>query len=151
MESENRTDPYEDNRDVDGSHQSLRSTNKDSRESSVQRCRKNTRDKIQDEEKNHNSTESRSKTRTWHSDPDRDQISDGDGRRSSHSFHSDDYENDSHSEGSVSPYSQSRTPSPTPQKGMRAKGISSSPLYKTGISREEVCMDGQIKNQPFNT
>lgn len=149
MESENRTDAYEDNRDVDRSHQSLRS-NKDSRESSVQRHRKNTRDKIQDEDKNHNSTESRSKTRTWHSDPDRDQISDGDGRRSSHSFYSDDYQNESHSEGSVSPYSHSRTPSPTPQRGMRAKGISSTPLYKTGISRKEVCMDRQIKIQPLN-
>lgn len=74
MESENITDPYEDNRDVDQSRQSLRSTKKDSRESSSQRHKKNTRDKIQDEDKKDDSAESRSKTRTRHSDPDRDQM-----------------------------------------------------------------------------
>ncbi|XP_026175188.1 lebercilin [Mastacembelus armatus] len=130
MESENATDQYEDNRDVDLSRQSLQSTKKDSRASSFQKRKKNFQDKIQDEVEKGGCVESRSKTRTWRSDPDRDQISDGEGRRSSGSYYSEDYE--SHSEHSLSPYTQSRTPSPTLQRGVRAKRISSSPLCKTG-------------------
>ncbi|XP_047430310.1 lebercilin isoform X2 [Mugil cephalus] len=124
MESENLTDPYQDNRDL--SRQSLQSTRKDSRASSVQKHKKKFGDKIHSEE------ESRSKTRTWHSDPDRDQISDGEERKSNRSFYSDDYENESTSEHSSSPYSQSRTPSPSTQRGVRAKRTSNSPLYKMG-------------------
>lgn len=135
MESENITDSYEDNRDVDLSRQSLRSKEKDSRTSSTQKQKhnKNVRDKIQDEDEKEGCVKSRSKTRIWHSDPDRDQISGGEGRRSSESFYSEDYENESPSERSISQYSQSRTPSPTPQRGLRAKRISTSPLYKTGM------------------
>lgn len=134
MESENISDSYEDNRDIHLSQQSLRSIKKDSRASSTQKQKrnKNFRDKIQDEDEKEGSVKSRSKTRIWQSDPDRDQISDEEGRRSSESFYSEDYENESPSECSVSQYSQSRTPSPTPQRGVRAKRISSSPLYKTG-------------------
>ncbi|XP_070705547.1 lebercilin [Pempheris klunzingeri] len=132
MESENITGPYGDNRDADQSRQSLQRTKKDSRESSFQKHVRNYRDKTQDEDEKDSCVESRSKTRTWHSDPDRDQISDGEGRRSSRSFYSEDYENESPSEGSLSPYSQSRTPSPTRQRGVRVKRISSIPLYKTG-------------------
>lgn len=133
MEAENATDLYEDNRDVNLSRQSLRSKKRDSRASS-HKDKKNFQDKIQDDgDEKDNNVESRSKTRTWHSDPDRDQISDGEGRRSSGSFYSEDYENESLSERSLSSYSQSRTPSPTPQRGVRAKKYSGSPLYKTGM------------------
>ena len=133
MESENATDLHEDNRDGDLSRQSLCSTKKDSRASSLQKHKKNSRHKIQDQDEKDRCVDRRSKTRTWHSDPDRDQISDGEGRRSSESFYSEDYENESPSERSLSPYSRSRTPSPTPQKGMRAKRISTSPFYKIGM------------------
>ncbi|XP_045916905.1 lebercilin isoform X1 [Micropterus dolomieu] len=132
MESENIADLYEDNRDADQSRQSLRSTEKDSRESVFQKHKKDFRDKILDKDKKEGCVESRSKTRTWHSDPDRDQMSDGEGRRSSRSFYSEDYENESPSGGSLSPYSQSRTPSPSPQRGMQAKRFSNGPFYKTG-------------------
>ncbi len=141
MESENITDPYEDNRDADQSRQSHRSTKKNYRDSS-QKHKKNFQDKIQDEDEKDDCVESRSKTRTWRSDPDRDQISDGEGRRSSESFYSEEYENESPSEGSLSPYSQSRTPSPTPQRGVRAKRISSSPLNKTGMFSKEMIKYG---------
>lgn len=130
MESEKITDLYEDNRDADSSRQSLGSTRKDS---SFQKHKKNFRDNIQDKEEKESCDDSRSKTRTWRSDPDRDLISDGEGRRSSRSFYSEDYENGSPSERSLSSYSQSRTPSPTPQRVVRAKKNSSSPLYKTGM------------------
>ncbi|XP_051264803.1 lebercilin [Dicentrarchus labrax] len=133
MESESITDPYEDNRDVDQSRQSQRSTKKDSQESSNQKQKKNFRDKIKDEDEKDSCSDSRSKTRTWRSDPDRDQVSDGEGRGSSRSFYSEDYENESPSEGSLSPYSQSRTPSPIPNRGVRVKRISNNPLYKTGV------------------
>ena len=129
MESENITDPHEDNRDVDRSRQSHRSTRKDSRASSLQKHKKNFRDESEKDV----CVESRSKTRTWRSDPDRDQISDGEGRRSSQSFYSEDYENESPSDRTLSPYSRSRTPSPARQRGVRAKRISNSPLYKTGM------------------
>ncbi|XP_029281814.1 lebercilin isoform X2 [Cottoperca gobio] len=131
MESENMADPYEDNRDVNQSRQSLRSTKKESRASSFENRKKNFQDKIQHEGEKDGCVESRSKTRTWRSDPDRDQISDGEGRRSSGSFYSEDYDNETPSDRSNSPYSQSRTPSTT-QRGVRAKRISNSPFYKTG-------------------
>ncbi|TKS76054.1 Lebercilin Leber congenital amaurosis 5 protein [Collichthys lucidus] len=140
MESEKITDLYEDNRDADSSRQSLGSTRKDS---SFQKHKKNFRDNIQDKEEKESCDDSRSKTRTWRSDPDRDLISDGEGRRSSRSFYSEDYENGSPSERSLSSYSQSRTPSPTPQRVVRTKKNSSSPLYKTaavgrrGLSRPQ--------------
>ncbi|XP_054474560.1 lebercilin isoform X1 [Anoplopoma fimbria] len=133
MESENMTDPCEDNRDADQSRQSLRSTKNDSRASSFQKHKKIFQEKIQDEGEKDVCVESRSKTRTRRSDPDRDQISDGDGRRSTGSFYSEDYENESHSDRSISPYSHSRTPSLTPQRSVRAKRISNSPFYKTGV------------------
>lgn len=134
MESTNRTDSYEDNRDTGQSRQSLQSTKKYSRESSVQSHKKNTRHVIQDE-----GVRSRSKMQTWHSDPDRDRVSDREERRSSRSFYSDDYENNSCSEDSVSSYSRSRTPSPSLQRQRRAKGVSSNPTLKTGIA--DVCSD----------
>ncbi|KAK5853041.1 hypothetical protein PBY51_006863 [Eleginops maclovinus] len=132
MESENMTDLYEDNRDVDQSRQSLRSSKKDSRASYFEKRKKNSRDKIKDDGEKESCVESRSKTRTWRSDPDRDQLSDGERRRSSGSFYSDDYDNESPSERSNSPYSRSCTPSATPQRMVRSKRISNSPLYKTG-------------------
>ncbi|KAM7395498.1 hypothetical protein PAMA_006988 [Pampus argenteus] len=134
MESDNKTDPCEDSRDGDLSRESLRSRKNNSRASSTQKQKhnKNFRDKIQDEDEKDGCIKSRSKTRIWHSDPDRDQISGGEGRRSNESFYSEDYENESPSEHSISQYSPSQTPSSTPQRMVRAKRISSSPLYKTG-------------------
>ncbi|XP_035000421.2 lebercilin [Hippoglossus stenolepis] len=149
MESENATDRYEDNKD--GSRQSLRSRSKDSRASSIQKHKSNSRDNIEDKDENDSCAESRSKTRTWRSDPDRDQVSDGEGRRSSGSFYSEDYENESPSERSLSPHSRSRTPpSPTPQKGVRAKRISVSPLYKTGgVGRKGLSRPQRLGRQPL--
>ncbi|KAK7906860.1 hypothetical protein WMY93_015472 [Mugilogobius chulae] len=120
MESENLLDPYEDNRTVE-SHQTDQSTKKDLQ--SVKNY------KLRDEEEKRE-TDSRSKTRIYHSDPDRDQISDEESRRSKKSYYSDDYE--SRSERSLSPYSlPSRSPSPTPQR-KQTKRVLSSPPYKTG-------------------
>ncbi|KAJ0026918.1 hypothetical protein NQD34_017918 [Periophthalmus magnuspinnatus] len=118
MESEILLDPYEDNRAV--SRQSVHSTKKDSH--SIKNY------KLSNEEEKQE-IDSRSKTRIYHSDPDRDQISDEDSRRSKKSYYSDDY--DSPSERSLSPYSRSRSPSPTPQR-KPAKRVLSSPPYKTG-------------------
>ncbi|KAM4633646.1 lebercilin [Polymixia lowei] len=130
MDLENPARPYEDNRDANQSHHSLRSIGKDSRESSflTQKLKKSRRDTDEKE----SCTGDRSKTRIWDPDPDRDRISDGERRRSSASFYSEDYENGSPSERSLSPYSRSQTPSPTPPKGVRAKRIFSSPSYKMG-------------------
>lgn len=148
MESKNRGDPYLENRD--SSRQSLRTTGTASQESSLQRHKKSNQDKSQDEEKNDDVAESQMKIRTWRSDPDRDRLSGGDRRRSSLSLYSDEYDNDSPSVGSISPYSQSRTPSPTLPKGMRTKTISCSPLYKTGMKRKDGDMDGWMnKNLNF--
>ncbi|KAL3052590.1 hypothetical protein OYC64_005184 [Pagothenia borchgrevinki] len=138
MESENITDPYEDNRDVDQSRQSLRSSKKDSRSSHFEKRKKNSRDNLKDEVEKESCVESRSKTRTWRSDPDRDQLSDGEGRRSSGSFYSDDYDNESPSERSNSPYSRSRTPTATPRRMVRSKRISNSPLKTGGLGRRGV-------------
>ncbi|XP_059213070.1 lebercilin isoform X2 [Centropristis striata] len=150
MESEDITDPYEDNRDADRSQQSLRSSKKESRASSVQKHKNNFRDKIQDEGEKEGCVESRSKTRIWRSDPDRDQISDGEGRKSSGSFYSEDYENESPSDRSISPYSRSRTPSPVPQRGVRSKRMSNSPLYKTGgVGRRGVTRPQRPGGQPL--
>ncbi|KAK5880249.1 hypothetical protein CesoFtcFv8_023297 [Champsocephalus esox] len=138
MESENMTDPYEDNRDVDQSRQSLRSSKKDSRSSHFEKRKKNSRDNLKDEVEKESCVESRSKTRTWRSDPDRDQLSDGEGRRSSGTFYSDDYDNESPSERSNSPYSRSRTPTATPRRMVRSKRISNSPLKTGGVGRRGV-------------
>ncbi|XP_034554851.1 lebercilin [Notolabrus celidotus] len=128
MESENKPDVYEDNRDLDQSRQSLRSTKKCSRESSPQKHKSNLKE--DNKEEKDDSVENRSRTRTWRSDPDRDRMSDREVQGSGRSFYSEDY--DSASEGSLSSYSRSRTPSPAPQRGVRGKRISGSPLYKTG-------------------
>ncbi|XP_062267994.1 lebercilin isoform X2 [Platichthys flesus] len=148
MESVNATDRYEDNKD--GSRQSLRSRSKDSRGSSIQKHKSNSRDNIQYKDEKDSCAESRSKTRTWRSDPDRDQVSGGEGRRSSASFYSEDYENESPSERSLSPHSRSRTPSPTPVKGVRDKRISVSPLYKTGgVGRKGLSRPQRLGRQPL--
>uniref|UniRef100_UPI003AAEE94D lebercilin n=1 Tax=Centroberyx gerrardi TaxID=166262 RepID=UPI003AAEE94D len=151
MESENTAHPYEDNRDADQSRHSLRSTKKDPRASSFQKQKHNKsfHDKSQNLDEKEGCAEDRSKTRIWDPDPDRDQISDGERRRSSGSFYSEDYENESPSERSLSPYSRSRTPSPTPQRGVRAKRISSSPFYKTGgVGRRGVSRPQRPGGQP---
>lgn len=132
MESEFASDLYHDNRDVDLSRQSFQSTKKSSRVSSSQKHKRNCQDKNQDEGEKDNSVESRSKIRTRRSDPDRDHVSDDEGQKSSGSFYSEEYENDS-PDRSLSPCSHSRTPSPTPLRDTRTKRSSSSPLYKTGM------------------
>lgn len=132
METDDKTDLYEDNRDAEGSRQSQRSTKKYSRESSVQSRKKKIQDVIGDGEERGRSPESRSKTRTWPSDPDRDRVSDAERPTSKQSFYSDDYENDSRSEDSASSYSRSRTPSPSRRRQPRVKGVSSNAGLKTG-------------------
>ncbi|CAB1454845.1 unnamed protein product [Pleuronectes platessa] len=78
------------------------------------------------------------------------EVSGGEGRRSSASFYSEDYENESPSERSLSPHSRSRTPSPTPVKGVRAKRISVSPLYKTGgVGRKGLSRPQRLGRQPL--
>ncbi|KAM3602428.1 uncharacterized protein V6R79_003876 [Siganus canaliculatus] len=148
MESASLTDPYEDNRDADHSRQSHKSrTKKSSKESTLQK-EKNTQDKIRNEDQKEDCVESRSKTRTWHSDPDRDRVSDEEGRRSNQSFYSDDYDNESPSDGSISAYS--RTPSPSPPRGMKTKRTSSSSLYKTGgVGRRGVSRPQRPGGQPL--
>uniref|UniRef100_A0A3B5AFM1 Lebercilin-like n=1 Tax=Stegastes partitus TaxID=144197 RepID=A0A3B5AFM1_9TELE len=111
MESDNVADPNEDNQN----HKSVQSRKKESSCSSLQKHHKNLEERRHsDDEK-----EARSRTRTWHSDRDQDQDQVSDGRRSSASFYSEDYENESPSERSFSPYSRSRTPSPTPHRTQR--------------------------------
>ncbi|KAK5609543.1 hypothetical protein CRENBAI_005486 [Crenichthys baileyi] len=70
----------EDNRIL--SCQSCQSTKEESRASSAQRRSKNGRGKIHSEDPVDERVDRRSKTRTCRSDPDRDRISDGEGRRS---------------------------------------------------------------------
>ncbi|KAK2885450.1 hypothetical protein Q8A67_016287 [Cirrhinus molitorella] len=74
----------------------------------------------------------RSRTREPDGDPDRDRCSDGE--RSSASFYSDDYENASHSDRSLSP-----SASLSPQRRGRSRRVSSSPLHRAvvrkGVSR----------------
>ncbi|KAM3860939.1 lebercilin [Diretmus argenteus] len=152
MDSKNTTNTSEDNRDADQSRQSLRSTKKDSRASSIQKQKhKNSlqEDKEEDAAEKESCAEDRSKTRIWDPDPDRDRISDGERRRSSGSFYSEDYENESPSERSHSSYSRSRSPSPTPQRGVRVKKISSSPFYKIGgVGRHGVSRPQRPGGQP---
>ncbi|MEQ2299801.1 hypothetical protein AMECASPLE_018799 [Ameca splendens] len=133
-ESEKAPELIEDNRIL--SCQSCQSTKEESRASSARRRSKNGRKKIHSEDTMDERVDRRSKTRTCRSDPDRDRISDGEGRRSDGSFYSEDYENDTQSERSLSPLSRSLTPSPTLQRGFQAKQISRSPLHKTrGVGR----------------
>lgn len=133
MDSGDKSDSYEDNRDAEGRRQSCHSTKKYSRESSVQSRKKNIQDVIQDGDERDRDPESRSKTRTCPSDPDRDRVSDSERPASKQSFYSDDYEIDPCSEDSTSSYSRSRTPSPSRQRLTRAQGVSSNPALKTGV------------------
>ncbi|XP_060908172.1 lebercilin isoform X4 [Labrus mixtus] len=150
MESENKTDSYEDNRNVNQSRESILSTKKYSPESSSPKHKKNLGENDQDKEEKHDSVESRSKTRTWRSDPDRDEMSDREGQRSSRSFYSEDYENESRSAGSLSSYSRSRTPSPAHQRGVRAKRLTGSHLYKTGgVGRRGLSRPLRLGGQPL--
>lgn len=118
MDSNGVTSPYKDKWDADGDCQSLRSKKKDSPEP----LRRQEGDKDDDNAE---------KNRTWHSDSEQDQLSDVDGRRSTPSFYSDEY--DSPSEGSRSPYSQSRISSHSPQRRRQAKTTSSTPINKKGV------------------
>lgn len=114
MDSNGITSPYKDKWDADGGCQS---TTKDSPESL----------RRQEDENDDDSAE---KNATWRSDSEQDQLSDVDGRRSSPSFYSDEY--DSPSEGSKLPYSQSRISSHSPQRRKQAKTTSSTPISKAG-------------------
>ncbi|XP_014851693.1 PREDICTED: lebercilin-like [Poecilia mexicana] len=130
-ESEKAPEAIEDNRIL--SRQSRRSTKKESRASSGRRHRMG---KSHREDTMVESVDSKSKTTTCRSDPDRDRISDGEGRRSDGSLYSEDYENATQSERSLSPFSQTLTPSPVPQRGLQAKQISRSPPHKLrGVGR----------------
>lgn len=131
MDSNGTKSPYEDKWDAKGGRQSLQSTKKGSR-GSLQ-CR---------EEDNYD--ENADKTRTWLSDSDQDQRSDVDGRRSTPSFYSDEYDS---SEDSRSPYSQSRIPSHSPQRRIQAKTTSSTPINKKGMcckKKSVICLNVQV-------
>lgn len=133
MASNGVRSPYRDKWDADGDCQSLRSTKKNSPESL----------RRQEDEKNDDNSE---KNRTWHSDSE-DQLSDEDGRRSTPSFHSDEY--DSPSEGPKSPYSQSRISSHSPQRRKQTKTTSSTPINKKGahsicLKISVICLNVQV-------
>lgn len=130
-ESEKAPKVIEDNRIV--SRQSRRSTKKESRALAGQKPRKNSQGKIHSEDCVDGSVNIRSKSTSCRSDPDRDKISDGEGRRIDDSLYSEDYEYATQSERSLSPFSRSLTPSPMPQTGFRAKQISRTSLHKTRI------------------
>uniref|UniRef100_A0A8C1MPK0 Lebercilin LCA5 n=1 Tax=Cyprinus carpio TaxID=7962 RepID=A0A8C1MPK0_CYPCA len=70
----------------------------------------------------------RIRTREPAGDPDPDRCSDGE--RSSASFYSDDYENVSHSDRSLSP-----SASPSPQRRGRSRRVSSSPLHRAAVRK----------------
>lgn len=72
----------------------------------------------------------RTRTREPIGDPDRDRCSDED--HSSASFYSDDYENASHSDRSLS------SASPTPHRKGRSRRVSSSPLRRAGIHMHNI-------------
>ncbi|CAF91955.1 unnamed protein product [Tetraodon nigroviridis] len=116
MDSNGVTSPCKDKWDADGDRQSLRSTKQDSPESL----------RRQEEEND----DDNAKNRTWHSDLEQDQLSDGDGGRSTPSFYSDEY--DSPSEGPKSPYSQSGVSSHSPHRQKQAKTTSSTAINKKG-------------------
>ncbi|KAF6716089.1 Lebercilin [Oryzias melastigma] len=119
MESDKALDSYGDSRDQSRkSHQSL---SKDSKPSSSRKNQNSLQDRIHNEDEKNSSCNSKSKTRRWDSDPDRDHVSDEEERRSDGSYYSDDYDRESLSERSLSSFSRSRTPSPALQQGMRAK------------------------------
>ncbi|XP_056150624.1 lebercilin [Lampris incognitus] len=134
MESEPVARSREDNRNTDQSPVSLRSTGKDSPASTVQTQNPNKArwGKSPDADEKESCNGDRSKSWIKDPDPDRDRLSDGERRRSNGSFYSENYDNESPSERSLSPYSRSRTPSPTPKRGVHANRTSSSPFYKTG-------------------
>uniref|UniRef100_A0A1A7WVN3 Leber congenital amaurosis 5 n=1 Tax=Iconisemion striatum TaxID=60296 RepID=A0A1A7WVN3_9TELE len=141
MDDGKKDDLIEDNRDL--SRHSHRSTRAESRASSIRKHKRNSQDKVHNNSKNEGGVRSRSKTRPWDSDPDRDRISDGE-ERNDGSYYSDDYENVTPSERSLSPFTRSRTPSPTPKRGLRAKSISRNSFHKTaggawrrGVSRPQ--------------
>lgn len=123
MDSNGVTSLRKDKWDADGDCQSLRSTKKDSPEP------------LRHQEDD-NDDDSAEKNRTWHSDSEQDQLSAVDGRRSTPSFYSDEY--DSPSEGSRSPYSQSRISSHSPQRRKQAKTTSSTPINKKGA--RSICL-----------
>lgn len=140
MDSDNITDPCEDNRNVGPARRLRRSTKTESQQSSFEEHTKNFGGEIRNEDEEDVRVDSRSKTRTWRADPDQDQVSDEEGARSRRSFSSDDGEKSSPSEGPTSLSSPSQTPSPTPAGP--ARGTSSSALYRTGRHRRDGGREG---------
>ncbi|XP_010881403.1 lebercilin [Esox lucius] len=125
MDLEDSPSPHKENRDRP-SRQPRRSTGKP--------VRPQKRDESQGAEEKESCAGDWAKTRIQEPDPDKDRVSDGEPQGSSGSFYSEDYENLTPSERSLSPYS--RTPSPGPcRAGPRAKRVSSSPFYKKGARR----------------
>ncbi|XP_067098384.1 lebercilin [Osmerus mordax] len=129
MESDSRPRSVDANRDADPSRQSLRSTGKLSETS----FRSHKRDKCRRDQDEKSCASDRARTRTRPPGRDQDRMADGEHRRSSESFYSEDYENVSPSERTLSPYS--RTPSPGPRRRVPAKRVSSSPIHKIGVRR----------------
>ncbi|XP_042168503.1 negative elongation factor E-like, partial [Oncorhynchus tshawytscha] len=110
MDTENIPHPYEDNRDAERQSRQSRSRSTAGKGSKAS-VRTLKRDKSRDGERDERDScaGDQAKTRTQEVDPDRDRMSDREHRRSS-SFYSEDYENLTPSEHTLSPYS--RTPSP---------------------------------------
>ncbi|XP_051518928.1 lebercilin-like [Myxocyprinus asiaticus] len=118
-------DSNEDNQESEHSRLSHRSNGKVS-EFSLQSGKK---EKYRKDIESSAGDRAQSKTREPVRDPDRDRCSDGE--RSSASFFSDDYENVSHSDRSLSP----RSASPSAQRRGRSRKVSSSPLIRAGVRK----------------
>ncbi|XP_077408217.1 lebercilin isoform X2 [Vanacampus margaritifer] len=122
---DSKCDASEDDWDDNGSQRSLRSRKSRTSAGKKQKLYKKYQDRIEAEKVT-------PKSEMYPTDPDRDQASDGEGRRSKGTSYSDDYDNES--ERSLSPYAQDQTLSPTPPPA-RANCISSSSPYNTGLEK----------------
>lgn len=118
------TSPYEDNDYEDLSHHSVQCTEDDS-ENSLHHKKGNQDKKREGGDKQRD--EKRMQHRSCSSDPNEDRMSPEDEQRSDPPIYSDD------SESEASPYSQSQTLSPTPQKQTQQKKIYGAPNKKKGI------------------
>ncbi|KAK3547714.1 hypothetical protein QTP86_028246, partial [Hemibagrus guttatus] len=84
--------------------------------------------KLREDNESSRGNRARTRIRDRKRDPDKDQMSDGD--QSSASFYSDDYENASLSDRSISP----RSPSPSLHRGARTQRVSNSLVHQTGTT-----------------
>ncbi|XP_077367555.1 lebercilin isoform X2 [Festucalex cinctus] len=121
---ESKCDVSEDDRDDNRSRRSVQSRKSRASAGKKHKNSKKYQDRTQPEKVT-------SKSEMYPTDPDRDQASDGEGRRSKGTSYSDDYDNES--DRSLSPYARDQTLSPTPPA--RTNCISSSSPYNTGLEK----------------